>query len=112
MATVDEICEKAAKSEPFRGTTIELALYHGLNALYRMYAAGLIPAQYAGQQKAILLKQYRHDAIVERAMMADARRRLEIGKFAQTVDFNLCPLIRLFDGRDSEAETAKGGVHK
>lgn len=109
--TTDEICKLAANSAEFAGTTIENALYRSMNALYRLYGAGLISADDAAKEKRKLLRQYQIDRAKEAASITLMRRanqiRLRLGTYLGQVDANRCPLARIFDGRDHPGETER-----
>ncbi len=109
MATIDEICEKAANSEEFTGSTIEMALYRSMHALYRLYAAGMVSADDAGKEKRKLLKQYRIDRTQEATSIMLMREvnsiRVQLGAYLHQVDLNNCPLAKIFDGRLNNDES-------
>ena len=90
---------------PVGATTIDRALYFGLFVLYRGYRMGMFTRDEAAKEKTTLLKQYTRDKILERAMMHDAKLRVSLGEYLKQVDFNLCPLARIFDGREENDGT-------
>lgn len=85
---------------PPGATTIDRALYFGLLMLYRGYRMGVFTREEAANEKNALLKQYRKDKAVERAMQHSAKIAKALGRYYKQVDFDLCPLARIFDGRD------------
>lgn len=97
-----ELISAAARGDacPENARCIDRALYYGLYYLYRMYHTGHITKERAAEEKAKMLKRYRKDVILQRAMEENAAIRGRLGEYLKQVDFNLCPLARILDGRE------------
>ncbi len=93
---------------PENARCIDRALYYGLYYLYRMYHTGHITKERAAEEKTALLKRYRKDIILQRAMEENAAVRVRLGAYLKQVDFNLCPLARILDGREHSIVTDDG----
>lgn len=98
----DQIIAAASRNAPppHGATTIDRALYFGLLMLYRGYRMGVFTREEAAKEKTALLKQYRRDKALERAMRRSAEIAKALGRYYKQVDFDLCPLARIFDGRE------------
>ena len=110
----DKIVSAAARGEncPVGATCIDRALYHGLSALYGLYRVGMITKDKAASEKMLLLKQYSKDKALERAMHENARIRVSLDAYLKTVDFERCPLARIMDGREGDAERIPTGLRE